>query len=147
MFRPHDIAQQFPTPLAPDLDPRTALAFAAADCSNTIEISQPEHPLAGDRENAPMDLSQSFTMQDYFIKGFFQTEAANARDKEHGKWRRGVGIGVGVGVPVMMATAALVGWSFGKKRGKRVVARQESHCEAVSVRVRGLDRESAKDKV
>lgn len=64
MFRPHDIAQHFPTPLAPNLDPRTALPFAAADFYNTIEISQPEHPLAGERENAPVDRSQSFTIQD-----------------------------------------------------------------------------------
>ncbi|KAB5554824.1 hypothetical protein GE09DRAFT_1239090 [Coniochaeta sp. 2T2.1] len=124
MFRPNDVLHEFLTSLAPDLQPGVAGALATADMWNYIEITQPEHPLAGDSKRSPKDVSQPFTIHDSFIEAFFENAAANARNEEYGGWKRGVGIGVGVGVPVLMALAALIGWSFGKKRGRRVVAKQ-----------------------
>ncbi|KAB5539383.1 hypothetical protein GE09DRAFT_1138664 [Coniochaeta sp. 2T2.1] len=124
MFRPNDVLQEFPTPLAPDLQPGVAGVFAIADMSNYIEISQPEHSLASDSKRSPKDVSQPFAIHDSFIEGFFENQAAIARNEEDGRWKRGVGIGVGVSVPALMALAALIGWSFGKKRGRRLVAKQ-----------------------
>ncbi|KAB5539442.1 hypothetical protein GE09DRAFT_1290540 [Coniochaeta sp. 2T2.1] len=119
IFNPTRILSDFPTELAPDLNSDLARGLAAADFGNMIEISQPEHPPDRRLGTIPRDVSQLFTVQDGLISGWFESAAETSRKDEKKKWRLGVGIGVGVGVPIMIAVAAWVGWTVGRKRGRR----------------------------
>jgi hypothetical protein len=113
-FKPNDIIEEFPTPLAPDMSPDQARSFATVSFTNFIEISQPDQP-PDEKGNYPRDSSEAFALSQELLQGFFDTQAALIREEKNRKWNLGVGIGIGIGIPLTIAMSGYGGWIMGRR--------------------------------
>ncbi|RWA10135.1 hypothetical protein EKO27_g4983 [Xylaria grammica] len=116
IFNPNDILNSFPTQQWPNVSRGDAWYAASQSPLNIIRISRANevqndsHPVG--------DYSRQFTVQPGLIKNYIDTQREIGYNKEHNKWKLGVGLGVGLGVPFLIATTASITWLACKRTVK-----------------------------
>lgn len=114
-FKPSAILDQFPTDLAPNVNPGTASWLVAQNTNNQIVISRPRGTAPSDGQVVSVDKSQFFIVPSAEVESFLMTQKEAGGNEIYEKWKLGVGVGVGVGVPLLMGMSGFLGWLVGSK--------------------------------
>lgn len=110
---------EFPTDLAPDMEPQIASGLVAQNARNQIRITQPRRTADSDGEATSEDVSQFFMVSPMEVERFLAVQRELGGDDVYDRWKLGAGVGVGVGVPLLMVASGFLGWLMGRKTASR----------------------------
>lgn len=126
MFNPSAILGQFPTKIAPYIDPSLASWLVAQDSNNHIIISRPRGAISSDGQFVLEDKSQFFILLPAEVESFLVAQKEVGGNEMYEKWKLGGGVGVGVGLPLLMGASAFLGWLTGRRATTRGLRRINS---------------------